>query len=85
MRSERFLCLLLLLALCLPCGICWAEWEKTAPGEILVIYPEEADRHTGPDSLSGIARVLTALRCTADYVEASSAGERLGAYEQVIW
>ncbi|MBR2823984.1 MAG: DUF2334 domain-containing protein [Clostridia bacterium] len=54
-------------------------------GEILVIYPEEADRSGQADSLSGIAEALFSLRYTADFAEAGTAAEIVNLYEWVIW
>ena len=54
-------------------------------GEILVIYPEEADLAGRADSLSGLAEALFSLRYTADFAEAGSAAELVDLYEWVIW
>ncbi len=54
-------------------------------GEILVIYPEEADRSGQEDSLSSIAEALFSLRYTADFAEAGDAAELVDLYEWVIW
>lgn len=80
---------LLLAALLFPSA---AEEAQTAdgqlpelPGDVLVIYPEEADRRTAEDNLSAIAQALFSLRYTADFVEAQDAGRVIGQYERVIW
>ena len=75
--------LLLILTVCFLSGA-GAESAET-PGEILVIYPEEADRPGRADSLSGIAEALFSLRYTADFAEAGSAAEIVDLYDWVIW
>ena len=92
MKFNRLLALLLLLTL-LPCAAKGEEEdlyeEETAsyeaPGDILVIYPEEADRKHSDDTLAAIGQVLLSLRYTADFVEAGEAGAVIQDYEQVIW
>ena len=79
-----FLGLLLILTAAIPAGAEEEQAESTQ-GEILVIYPLEADRHFSDDSLSAIAQVLLSLRYTADFVEAEKAAEMLPHYENVIW
>ena len=75
-----------LLPLSLPLPSAGAEDAAAEPpGEVLVIYPEEADRRGEEDSLSALAGVLFSLGVRADYSEAAEAKSRLGAYDRVLW
>lgn len=92
MRCNRLVSLLLALllaALLFPAGAeDDAPTEEEQPpklGDVLVIYPEEADRRTVEDNVSAIAQALFRLRYTADFVEAQDAGQVIGQYERVIW
>ena len=91
MRCNRIAALLLALlwtALLIPAGAEEMQAEEEQPprlGDVLVIYPEEADRRTAEDNLSAIAQALFFLRYTADFVEAQDAGQVIGQYERVIW
>ncbi len=92
MRCNRIpallLAFLLWAALLFPAGAEETEPEEAPPpppGDVLVIYPEEADRRTAEDNLSAIAQALFSLRYTADFVEAQDAGQVIGQYERVIW
>lgn len=88
MRFKRIPALLLALVLTAAPALGRTEEtmpEEEAPARILVVYPEEMDRRTGPDNLSSLAQVLLSLRYTADYVEAAKAAEAIGRYENVIW
>ena len=92
MRCKCFAILgALLLILCLGRGAMAEEagedTRDTPPrkGDILVIYPEEADKLSEEDDLSAIAKVLLSLRYSADFVEAEEAGPLIGQYEKVIW
>lgn len=78
----------LLLILCLGWGALAEDASGDTPpgrGDILVIYPEEADKLSGEDDLSAIAKVLLSLRYSADFVEAEEAGPLIGEYDKVIW
>ena len=81
----------LLLILCLGWGSLAEEAREDSQGmpprrgDILVIYPEEADKLSGEDDLSAIAKVLLSLRYSADFVEAEEAGPLIGEYDKVIW
>ena len=87
MRYKRFLGCLAVMLLCL--GIVGPgmaeETAEAAPADILVVYPEEADRKSGPDNLSALAQVLFCLRYSADFVEVADAKAVIGGYENVIW
>ena len=91
MRCNRLAALLLALLLAVPFSRAAAEEtadgeeQPPRPGDVLVIYPEEADRRVGEDSLSAIAQALFSLRYTVDFVEAEDAADVIGQYERVIW
>lgn len=91
MRCNRLAALLLALLLAVPFFPAGAEEAPDAeeqpsqPADILVVYPEEADRRAGEDNLSAIAQALFSLQYTADFVEARDAGDVIGQYERVIW
>lgn len=55
------------------------------PVHILVVYPEEADRIKGEDSMAAVGRVILSLGYEADYMEAGEAKGHLTEYDQVIW
>ncbi len=61
------------------------EEAPLEPGEILVIYPEEADRRRAEDPISAVAEALVSLGHTADYVEARNASGLALNYDKVIW
>ena len=81
------LALLLLVLFPAPAGRAEEQGQEAseAPGEVLVIYPEEADQRTKEDPLSALAQVLLSLRVQADFVEAGEAAGRAGQYDRVIW
>lgn len=90
-RFRRALLCALALGLALLPGRALAEEEAreaaqtSARGEILVVYPDEADHRTGEDNLSALARTLLSLRHTADFVEAGVAAKVIGDYDYVVW
>ena len=87
MRYKRFLGCLAAVLLCLGIALPGAaeETDPVAPADILVVYPEEADRKSGPDNLSALSEVLFSLRYSVDFVEAQDAKGVIGSYENVIW
>lgn len=62
-----------------------ADAGASRQGDILVVYPVEADRLTAEDDLAAIAQALLYLRYTADYVEVREAAQAIGQYDRVIW
>ena len=84
--ARALLCALALALAWLPEASALAEdAAPRAPAEILVVYPEEADRRAGEDDLAALARALLCLQHTADFVEAGDAAAVIGDYENVIW
>ncbi len=85
--GPLFFALVLASALLMPAAAAGEEEEKAAEarGDVLVIYPEEADRRSSDDSMAGVAQVLLSLGYAADYVEAREAGPLLEDYDRLIW
>lgn len=85
-KPALFLCVLMGL-LFLTCQLVLAVDASPAErrGDVLVVYPEEADRRGQADNLSAIAEVLFAMGYRADWLEMETAKGALKDYDKVIW